>query len=601
MSDYQASRIEKTEHFRIGPLRQRRGKRRPYVIGFDSEADASKPMLLQFSMPDETEDEVRLLVVSDEPYAGWRIWSRFLWDSFSAGRDVRNREILIYAFNLEYEFTQLFHDFPDEVLLASDYSLTSIIEHDGRQIGEIEARIANGKRQMATFVIHPSKTRIRLLDARSFFKTSLGGAAKMLGVGTKYESDTIDRSKFSRADLDNPEFLMYARRDAYITRLIGERIVAMHEEYDVPTCISAPHFASKVFRTQFLTRDVERPTEPLEQLGLHSYHGGKNGFYLHGPTRIDNAYDYDITSAYPEAMRALPDIELGEWRATERYAFGTHSLWYASIAYRRCPYRGAMQYNGRWPETGYIANLPITGYELDAMVERDECTITSASGWVFDGPSGGPLTAYVDRFFALKARSVGPEREIAKLFLNSLYGKFFQKVALGQVGEYDLEADRWITTNADGDFDWRAGGLYHPPIASLITGYVRARIHRMEHKYQALMTSTDGIFGLAPPDSADIGKHLGGLTVKTGRLDIWRERLYIFTPHDWTPENDVQEKYALHGFRGPVDLLRTIPLASGTWEYPARLMVTLKLSTHKVHGVRYAPGTFIEAPFVLTL
>jgi hypothetical protein len=218
---------------------------------------------------------------------------------------------------------------------------------------------------------------------------------------------------------------------------------------------------------------------------------------------------------------------------------------------------------------------------------------------------GGALSKYVDKFFAIKATTTGPERETAKLLLNSLYGKFFQKQPIGSVGSYDLDTQDWIVSDRDNQqYDYEAGGLYNPPVASLITGYVRAKIHRLEHRYESVMTSTDGLFGINPPSGRDVGNALGQLTVKQGRLRIWRERLYIFDT------DDGEQKFALHGFHGHVTCQRReclighlvdIPLATGTYEYKGNQMITLKMSTrdHRAHS--YSPGQFVLMPFTLRI
>lgn len=613
MSDYVADRIEKPPFFRLAPLKLGRGKRVPYVIGYDSEADTAtgRPMLLQFSLPEHRdESETILLEIPDDPMVARGRFLQFI-AMYCTRKDT---EYLIYGFNLEYEYTQLFHDLPDTIKRQPEFELTTELTiRDTGQDYRFRIRAMNDKRHLATIENLSTKRQVRLLDAMSFFKTSLGKAAKMLELGDKYESDAIDRERFTRADLHNPEFLRYARQDAYITRRIGEHIVGMHVTYGISQTISAPHFASKVFRRRFLTGLIEHPAPDLEQAGLWSYHGGKNGFYLDGPARLPDVWQYDITSAYPEAMRQLPDPELATWESVNEYRPGRHAIYCATLRYRRCKYRGMMTLEGHWPESGIIERVYLTGYELDAMVERGECDVLSASGWMMVGPRGGPLVRYVDEFFSMKARTVGPERETAKLFLNSLYGKFFQKVALGRVGSLDLDSGEWIVTDPDSPYDWRAGGLYHPPIASLITGYVRAKIHGIEHKYESLMTSTDGVFGMVPPDRADLGKQLGKLTARRGDLKIWRERVYIFrptpdvpcepscAPFAHAPKCDNAEKVALHGFRAKPAVLDTIPLAHGSYTYQGRQMVTLKLSTIGLNGERYEPGRFVDLPYTIAI
>lgn len=609
MSAYIENRVEKPTFFKVGPLRSGRGRREPYVIGFDSEADTrtGAPMLLQFSLPEHRSEQETILIEIPEGHREYALGQLLAFVAEYCTR--KDREYVIYGWNLEYEFTQLFGHFDDDVKSEGELELT--ITLDDRLTGqkhEYQIDVMNDKRHLAKITNLSTKRQVRLLDGMSYYKASLNAAAKMLQLGEKFYDDSFDVRHVTRDDLTNPEFLRYARQDAWITRKVGEQIIDMHETYDVTTCISAPHFAAKVFRHRFLTTEIKLPEPVLEQAGLWSYHGGKNGFYLDGPSLIPNAYQYDITSAYPEAMRQLPDPERSEWHTADRYAPGQHAIVRVTLQYRRCEYRGFMQFDGHWPDTGYIEDVYITSYELDAMMERGEVDILSYHAWVMTGPTGGPLVRYVDEFFSMKVTAEGPKRETAKLFLNSLYGKFFQKVALGTVGALNLDTGEWITTDPDEPYDWRAGGLYHPPIASLITGFVRARIHRMEHRYHSLMTSTDGIFATEPPVASDLGKHLGGLTVKRGELRIWRERLYVFRPDDGS-----EIKAAFHGYRGrdddptrsPMDnmvaALERIPLRHGTYTYEGRQMVTLHLSTVGLRGERYEPGRFVTLPYTIEI
>jgi len=605
MSVYDVARVEKPEFWGIRPSRRGRGKRIPYVIGFDSEADDSRPFLWQFSEPGTSEDDTIVVDVPLEENAGLMTFMTYICKRL-LGRFGRQHEVIFYGWNLAYEWTQLFHDLPD-VADQDEVNIEMTVAYEGHDY-EFRWTVYNDKRVFAKIVNENAKLTIRILDGMMYYKTGLDKAAKMLGLGEKYKPNDDcavpgewhehdhDNDYVTRALARDPEFLTYARRDAYITRLIGEQIVSLHVDYDIPQTISAPHFASSVFKRQFLAGEVRLPDEDLEQAGLWSYHGGKNGFYLPGPSRVLGCWQYDITSAYPEAMRQLPDIETAEWVSVHTYEPGRHAIYRVTLQYERCQYRGMMTHDGRWPDTGYIEDVCLTSYELDAMVERGEARILTIRGWAMTGAQGGPLERYVDVFFAQKARAEGAARETAKLMLNSLYGKFFQKVALGIVGYYSFDTGEIIEHNPNGPFDWKAGGLYHPPVASLITGYVRAKIHRLEHKYRSIMTSTDGMFAYEPPDPADLGKHLGGLTADHGDLSIWRERLYVFR----APTLD-KPKAAFHGWWGKLDQLEAVPLAPGTYPYQSRHMVTLKESLKAFDGRWYEPGSFITVDRTITL
>jgi hypothetical protein len=513
-----------------------------------------------------------------------------------------DKEYLIYGYNIVYELTQLFHDLPHEVINESSWRLANIRRlSTGRMYGW-SIQVDNDKRQIVE--LHKDKVAVQVLDVAAFYKTGLDKVAKMLGVGKKYELENLDRSEFTRDDLNDPDFIRYAKRDAYITRLEGEYIQSQHQSFGIPTCISAPHFAATVFRTHFLTKEFVCPGLAIEQAGLYSYHGGKNGFYLPGPTEFPVIYNYDITSAYPEAMRQLPDIETGVWRSTDHYERGAHAIYHVKLQYRRCKYGGLQTHEGPWAGNGRV-ELWTTSYELDEVLSQGEARVISCIGYQFTGRSGGALADYVDKFFAIKSSTTGPERETAKLLLNSLYGKFFQKQPIGDVGNYDLDAESWVLTNGTNEsYDYEAGGLYNPPVASLITGYVRAKIHRLEHTYESVMTSTDGFFGTNQPRGEHVGRSLGQLTVKRGRLRIWRERLYIFDA------DDGEQKYALHGFHGhvscqreacPVGHLVDIPLATGEYRYFGNQMITLKMSTRDHRAQHYSPGQFVKMPFTLRI
>jgi hypothetical protein len=85
--------------------------------------------------------------------------------------------------------------------------------------------------------------------------------------------------------------------------------------------------------------------------------------------------------------------------------------------------------------------------------------------------------------------------------LNSISGKFIQTRKRNKMPHYDLSADKLSSTG-----DLIGGGMFHPFIASLITGHTRAKMHRLEHQYRAIHTATDGIFTEQDLSGADLGK-----------------------------------------------------------------------------------------------
>ena len=593
MSLYDARRIDKPRYLKLGPLNTGRYDRAVHVMAFDTEAIGGRPVLLQVSAGGGWAD-AELFDLDDRPHACLRALMRWITRTCTS----RKTEYLLFGMNLAYEWTQLFGDIPDRAILgAREFDLTVELDEQRWHLD-----VTNFRRHYMTILRDDRHVRIKVLDVGSFYPGGLAAIAKMVGVEDKDEISKDFLANLTPERVRDPLFRKYAAQDAVTTRLAGERVLEMHETFDVQTCWTAPQLASRVFRRHFLDAVIPLPGEELEQAGLLSYHGGKNGYYHSGPVEAD-AWSLDIVSAYPQAMRALPTIEAGEWVSTRQYRPGLDALWLVRTDNKRCRYGGLFGHDGRRLPRGEHT-VWTTSYELDMALAHDETNHYEVlDGFVLNAPSGegSALTRFVDRFFAQKRTSTGSERATAKLMLNSLYGKFFQKVPVGDVedvvavmgptGSLDIVTPQ---TDLTLPYDYTAGGLYHPPIASLITGFVRARVHGLEHEYRAHATSTDGLFAEREPPRQEIGDQLGMLTADHGRLRIWRERLYAFGQ----PSGPV-EKYALHGWRAGIRELQEIPLESGVYAYQARHPMSLREST--LREGRYRPGEFALLDFKLTL
>jgi len=594
------------------------GNRPPYVIGFDTEAYRGSPMLMQFSLPGESMSETRLVWTN-----GKNALSDFLEFIEPIVREHgRKQQVILFGWNLRYEYTQLFRTINPDAWADSHFQLHfhDQGECEGKPDDDWDVLIdaMNDKRYTFSISFSGSADKARgkrrdrypakVIDGMAFFSTSLDKAAKIIGITGKDDYPDELKGKLSpKKAIKDEAFIQYSKRDAFITRQLGEKIVEYHQTFDVRMTLSAPMYAAYVFRRRFLTAEIPLCDTELEDAGLKSYHGGKNGYYLDRPTHFPDAYDYDVNAAYTSAMASLPNPVLSVWENTYHYEADAHALWYVRGHVQSCVFRSFQEVSGRWYtwRDGDYLEFWITGYELDEAIRQGEIlNMDECSGFVMRGESGtGPIRDFCDEMYRLKRYGVtAEERQMAKLCLNSLYGKLIQKVPnqsdsvfpmfdlVEQVdGTYKLHDSNMI------EGGYKAGGLYHPALASLVTGNVRARIHAYEHKYNSLMTSTDGFLSLVKPDPIDIGDQYGGLKVKQGKLSIWRERLYIFEPPDEDPV------FALHGFRGRLADLRKIPLVAGKYSYQAQQMVGLRDSLHAHDGKRYQPGQFAVLPYELDL
>lgn len=628
MSEFTTIIVQKPKWFRIAPLQTGFGKRQPYVIGFDTEAYNGRPFLLQFSLPNTDRSETVLI-----PTSGKMALDDFLeFLEPIAKEHGRKEQVIVVAWNLRYEYTQIFRNIHPDAWADSHFQLhfhdTGTCEGKPNDDWDVMIDAMNDKRYTfaVSFNAHRDKRGsrrdrypIKVVDGMAFFNTGLDKAAGIVGIEGKDDFPEELKGKIPPAKaLKDEAFLDYSRKDAWITRKIGEKIVEYHQYYDVRMTLSAPMYAAYVFRRRYLDGVIPLCDNDLEDAGLKSYHGGKNGYYLQQPAYFEQAYDYDVNAAYTSAMAALPDPVNSYWEQVFHYEPNSHALWYVLAHVQSCTYRAFQEINGRWHTWKDDGDLGfwITSYELDEALRRGEVLdIYECTGFIMRGESGtGCIRRFCDDMYELKQNGATPEeRQMAKLCLNSLYGKLIQKVPASYDSVFPMfdliedEQGHYKIKNANMiEGGYKAGGLYHPALASLVTGSVRARIHAYEHKYRSLMTSTDGFLSLTPPDPADIGSDFGRLKVKQGSLSIWRERLYLFETDDHVKCHHENNQYdchvfALHGFRGRLDDLRTIPLRPGKYEYQATQMVGLRDSLHRHNGKRYQPGQFVTLPYEVDL
>lgn len=535
-------------------------------IGVDTETCRGEPITFQF-YSEELKDETLIFLRS--PRQATREFFRYL-DSLPATRD---RHYVLFGHNLAFDMVSFFYDRHRELRNESIEA-----EWYGWKVEIVYAAV-----RFAVF--RKGNRHVTLIDTGAYFQRKLEILGELVcpHLPKLKMPEGLGQKKFG---LKDKSFCAYAMRDAVIAYHVGLRILQMHREMNVTICVSAPHFASKVFRKHFLRQAIPLPPRKVVYSALSAYHGGKNnvtvpaGFYR-------GVYSLDIKSAYPAAMHTFPAFsDSNLYRAvrgkgTPKTKLPEFGIYCVSGYAKEC--RWPVLYDhGFKPLQGSFARIWVTGFELNEALRRKEVELDETYGYYYDAERDtgySPFAAYVDEFFAKKDTALDKiQREFYKLLLNSLYGKFIQTRKGPAFGDllYDLDEKKIIE-----DANIVAGGMFNPFIAALITGHTRARIHGLEHKYKALHTSTDGIFlqGSKPREI----KGLGGLSIEAyGDLLLFRNKLYIFyAPISAADKPGIKSgkikvstifpkkkiiKYALHGFHGTVEALEGI-YRSGIKEY----------------------------------
>lgn len=452
-----------------------------YLIGYDTETNKGEIMTQQTCHSEygkkQRKDRIKW-VTEDNVLDDWLNFIDGSMEGF----------ICCFCFNAKFDLAILLRKYIDK-FLEDDF----VVRHETNKgvIWEINVRCS---KNWYAF-ISKRNTFIYFLDIQNFFSGSLANVAKTFQCETsKMEKpDGLGEKPFYQND---KLFVDYALTDSRLCLEIAEKLMAMHEEFDIPVATSSANFAEKVFRRDFIPegkRFIFPQEFPCIRLSELSYHGGKNGYYLDNPAYVHNCYEYDFNSAYPFAMHSLPSFLSGTYEKVNSFKDKYVGVYHAIGFIKPCNY--GILYNSnfdyyRFSETVKIESF-CTSFELQEAIESKEFKLESARGYIWKPDTGeSPLKEYNRYFWERKNNTSKKDIRYIfyKLLLNSLYGKWIQR--------NPAKRAKYVYSNGQLDLHRRediAGGLYHPFIASLITGHTRARLHQSEHFFSAIESSTDSV------------------------------------------------------------------------------------------------------------
>lgn len=372
---------------------------------------------------------------------------------------------------------------------------------------------------------------VQWIDSAAFCppgSKSLAAALKIYGVPYKKlkAPDGLGEKKLTGA-----AFEVYAKNDAIAEEALGRAILALHKEYDITPCVSLPQLSARILRHHFFKEGetFPFPPEPCRLAAELSYHAGKNGFYVK-PGCYEDLYEYDINSAFPKAMREMPQMVRGSYVRVKTFRAGYLGIYRIAGRAKRSM-RYPLVFNSAFrPCRTVFKNEWITGYEWELLKKDINYRAKIQEGWIWKHDKNyghSPLREFVERFYTLKSTAPkGPKRDTYKNILNSLYGKFAACVEKRETLE---TGEGTITLGGDTKY-FVAGALYHPFIATQITGYVRAELYRLETQGEALHAATDSIKSRADLPCSD---ELGGIKKETfGRCYLFRNKLYLHFAKD---------------------------------------------------------------------
>jgi len=346
----------------------------------------------------------------------------------------------------------------------------------------------------------------RINDIFSFFATSAIRAAEQYCPESQYlpmvRYGKSKRDSFQYADLHLVQTYMHVELRLYVQ--LVHRLRDLLAELGVhPQGWYGPGAVATAVMRKNRIKEVLDRTLPDEILtaSQQAYFGGRFEQFKTGQY-YGKVYSYDIRSAYPDAMRTMPNLQRGFWRRVEsptklldfalyhvRYSSEDISDWITPQPFPRRTQQGAIGY----PNT--VDNW-YWGVEVRAAMESLPGRVDVVCGYEFieDSPQERPFRFLAELFDQRQEwkDDGNPVQLAAKLVLNSIYGKLAQRVGWN---EDTMMPPTW----------------HQLEYAGYTTAYCRAKIWNLiaQAPDEIIAVETDGIYSQVPLDVPDDHKRLG--------------------------------------------------------------------------------------------
>jgi hypothetical protein len=519
------------------------------IFGADIETVKGEPKLLTIT------HELKKEAVTVYHVSKNNIMMKFLKHLYDNA--LKGQVNLCFFHNLNHDLVALFYK--DYTVLRNS---TFVIQYGD----EIKLEVFAGNTWFANVTFN-DKTKVYILDSFRYVFTSLAKISEQLN----FKFQKKGKPKFLGEKI-TPEIIEYAKYDTLAELELAQWIMANHREYNVNHSVSLANLASEIFKHKFIPKGkiISLPSSVARNYAIRAYHGGRNGLYIDKlPRIIKNVTELDIISSYPNAMVNMPNFLEGKYKNTDKFDkkyIGVYRLIadIASVKYPICfnddfkPFE-----NGAIEQIIYLTSFDIK----QALKTKEIKKIHTIKGVIFipsEPKETNPLRNYALHFFEKKNTTPKTDSRyfIFKLLLNALYGKFFQRT---EIVNYSLVDGKYVRESW-----YKAGGLFNPFIASMITSYARVELNKLEWKYKSIHSSTDSIKTTQKINEKTLPKGLGGLTKEiNGDCLIFRNKLYIHFNNSVHTTNSIikrirkgtakkeDTKIAMHGFQGTIkDLIR---------------------------------------------
>ena len=377
-------------------------------------------------------------------------------------------------------------------------------------VGTYRVAWQRGKRLSVSHEVEGVRHSVTINDVGSFFQMPFVAACDTYLGDSFVERELIVsnkalRSSFTLADVS--EVQRYNHFELVnLVKLMTELRLRLNKcnlrprRWDGPGAIAAT-----LLRREGVKAAKSVCPDPVAEAARYAYTGGRFEVVRYGSVE-GRAYEYDINSAYPAALRYVPNLAAGHWEhnRSDQRAENRFALYH--LRYSEGPSFVAQPLFCRLPKGGLCYPTNVEGWYWGPeaslafeYVKRFGGKVSCDESWTFvaDNPADLPF-AFIEKLYkqrlALKAAGDGAHTGI-KLALNSMYGKLAQ-----QVGYQPQTRTRAEYIPSWHQLEW----------AGYTTAYARATVMRaaMTNLPAVIAFETDAIFTSEPLD-VTVGPNLG--------------------------------------------------------------------------------------------
>ncbi len=393
---------------------------------------------------------------------------------------------LNFGFYFDYDVNQLVGKLGE--LHQGQLAATGRVTWRGYQI-----RHTPGKR----FTVGRDGKNTVIWDCASWAQTSFIRVCDDWKLGSYEERELVRAMKAKRGDFDNATESELDRYTTLECALLSEwvrRLLRLHLDCDIHLrAYSGPGSTASAMIRQVGWKPPEVPAK-IQEIAESAFFGGRSEISSIGPVE-GPIYSYDINSAYPGEIAALPEIRYVSWKRVKHFAPGAWGFYRVRWQQRKSdtwgffPIRGAMLPDGHrsvsllYPTEG---DGWFHSHEIRAAMDLSPGAVEVIDGYVIE-PKGQPFAWVADTVARrLEYKAAGDPRNFPlKVGCNSIYGKVAQ-----HSGTHPLQCIVY---------------------AAAVTSGTRAALLRAAYprRHNVILLATDGILSTVPLPELPLGATLG--------------------------------------------------------------------------------------------